>query len=305
MSNLLKFALAGSMLALGATAANAAPTTFTSGLSSIGVADNGGLGEGTGGVFLGLDRAGTGDAITPGCLCQGWGTSGDGSANWVYGLGDNFSASSLAGSTVTTTTTFGTTVTHTYSSIAGTDLFKVDITITNSSGGPLASNRYGAVYDWDVPPGHFSDDFTTVYGGPTGTGGKLINTSFNPFRGDVDTTVLDGAGGCGIAANTNGTNVPGDCGGWFVFEFGALADGESASFTTVIGSARDVSTLLSQFGALSVEAYHYTFDNDGPAVFGYGFVGVGLPPIDTPAPGAIALFGLGLAGLGLARRRRA
>mgnify|MGYP005837652505 CR=1 FL=1 len=302
MSNLLKFALAGSMLALGATAAHAAPAILTSGASSLGLGDNGGLGA----LGVGLARTGLGDAITPGCLCQGWGTSGDAAANWVYGLVDNFAASSLAGGVVTTTTTFGTTVTHTYTSIAGTDLFKIDVTITNNSGAAIASNRYGSVFDWDVPPDHFSDDFTTVFGGPAGTGGKLINTSFNPFRGDVDTTNLIASSFCGVSANTNGTNVPGDCGGWFVFEFGALNDGDSASFTTILGSARDVSTLLAQFGALSVEAYHYTFDNDGPAVFGYGFVGVGLPPIDpVPAPAAVMLFGLGLAGLGLARRRRA
>lgn len=300
MKQILKIALSGSILALGATAANAAPAVLVSGLTSIGVGDNGGLGE----LGVGVSRVGTGDAITPGCLCQGWGTSGGASSNWVYGLSDNFASSSLAGSTVTTTTTFGTTVTHTYTPVAGTDLFKVDITITNNSGATLASNRYAAVYDWDVPPNHFSDDFTTLYGGPAGIGGKLIGTSLWPFRGDADPLVLETNAACG-PANTNATNTPGDCGGFFFFEFGSLADGESTSFTTVIGSARDVATLLAQFGALSVEAYHYTFDNDAPAVFGYGFVGVGLPPIPTPAPATVALFGLGLAGLAAARRRRA
>ena len=297
--------LLAAALATAATAASAAPTTYTSGMTTMGVADNGGLGAGTDGVFLGIDRAGTGDAITPGCLCEGWGTSGDASSNWVYGLSDNFASSSQAGGTVTTTTTFGTTVTHTYSSVPSTDLFLIDITITNSSGGALASNRYARTLDWDVEPDHFDDDFTTVFGGPGGIGGNLIHTSFNPFAVPDPLVFRGPSANCPAdpGADTNGVNVPGDCGGYFIFEFGALADGESRSFQTVIGSARDVRTMLTQFGDLDVEAYHYTFGNDGPAVFGYGFVGVGLPPIETPTPATLALFGLGLVGLAGLRRR--
>lgn len=291
--------ISAAMLAAGS--AYAAPTTYTSGATTMGVDDTGGLGRGTGGVNLGISRAGIGDAITPGCLCEGWGTSGDASANWVYGLSANFASSSQSGNVVTTTTTFGTTVTHTYNSVPGTDLFSIAITITNNSGATIASNRYARTLDWDVPPGHFSDDSTTVFGGPGGIGGKLINTSFDPFAAP-DPRVLR-AGGCGVSANTNATNVTGDCGGYFVFEFGSLADGESTSFTTIIGSAPDVRTLLAQFGDLSVEAFHYTFDDNGPAVFGYGFVGVGLPPIPTPAPATLALFGIGALSLSFARRR--
>lgn len=302
MKQLLKMVLAGTALVMAGGAAQAAPAVLTNGLTSIGVADNGGLGA----LGVGVSRSGIGDAITPGCLCQGWGTSGGGVGNYVYGLVDSFASSTLSGSTVTTTTSFGTTVTHTYTGVPGTDLFKVDITITNNSGGTLANNRYKTVFDWDVPPGHFTDDFTTVYGGPAGIGGKLFYTSFNPFTAESNPETNSPGSFCGVPINTNGTNIPGDCGGVFAFDFGSLDDGESVSFSTIIGSARDVATLLAQFGALSVEVYHYTYDNDGPAVFGYGFVGVGLPPIDpTPAPGMLALFGLGLAGIAAARRRRA
>jgi type IV pilus assembly protein PilY1 len=303
MKTILKFALAGSMLALGAGAAGA--TTITSGLTSMGLFDNGRLGA----LGVGLDRAGTGDAITPGCLCEGWGVAGDGLSRSTYGDGiTNLGAAVLSDVTAssaksTTTSGIGLEVVHTYSAVSGTDLFQVDITITNTTGADITDVRYSRTLDWDVPPGHFSDDFTTVYGGPAGIGGDLIHTSFNPFA-QPDPLVFRG-NFCGVAPNTNAVNRPGDCGGYFVFGFGTLAAGATESFTTIIGSARDVATLLAQFGALDVEAYHYTYDNDGPAVFGYGFVGVGLPPIPSPAPATVALFGLGLAGLAAARRRRA
>ena len=62
------------------TAAHA--TTITNGPVSMGLFDNGGLGSGG----VGLDLSGIGDAITPGCLCEGWGAAGNGSgAHYVYG----------------------------------------------------------------------------------------------------------------------------------------------------------------------------------------------------------------------------
>lgn len=289
--------------ALATVASAAGAVTITNGLTTLGLTDNGRLGA----DGFGISRSGTGDAILPGCLCEGWGVSASGVSRSTYGNGfTNTGAAALTdvtASTATSTTdaTNGLSVVQAYTPIAGTDLFNVKITLTNTTAGTLTDVRYARTLDWDVEPNHFSDDFTSVFGGPGGIGGKLLHTSINPFA-QPDPLVFRG-NFCGTNPDTNVTNASGDCGGYFVFGFGDLEAGASVTFDTVIGSARDVRTLLTQFSDADVEAYHYTFDNDAPAVFGYGFVGVGLPPIPTPAPGALALFGLGLVGLAGLRRR--
>ncbi|MBK8577799.1 MAG: PEP-CTERM sorting domain-containing protein [Candidatus Accumulibacter sp.] len=96
-----------------------------------------------------------------------------------------------------------------------------------------------------------------------------------------------------------------------MFGFGDLAAGESADFDTFIGADSSTSGLLAALGSVGVEAYSYTNGNtpgtDGyrfaPA-YGYGFVGLGLPPALAPEPGSMALVGLALAGIAGLRRRK-
>jgi type IV pilus assembly protein PilY1 len=287
------------------TAAHA--TTLTNGSLTMGLFDNGGLGSGGVGLAFGA----TGDAITPGCLCEGWGVAADGDgAHYVYGGGTTGFASealtdvtaSSAKSTVVTTN--GLTVTHTYSAVSGGNLFRIDIVIKNTSGDMVTDVRYARTLDWDVGPGHFSDDFTSLFVPGGAPAGEVLHTSFDPFAAPnpmVTRGSLFGSPG----ANTNGFNVPGDLGGYFIFSFGDLGEDEEATFTTYIGAADSVAALLAAFALVDVEAYSYTYDNDFPTTFGYGFAGLGLPPIgEVPEPAALGLFGLGLLGVAAARRRR-
>lgn len=284
--------------------------TTTTGLT-MGVFDHAGLGF----SGVGLDWPGTGDAITPGCLCEGWGVAANGTGNYSYGGGTSglSGASFVAGATAdkgvsTVTSSHGLLVTHSYSQVASGNLFKLDITISNSTGAAVTDLRYARTLDWDVPPGHFSDDFTTIFGGsPTGPAGNVLHTSFDPFAAP-DPMVLRGVLGGPVDANA--TDRTGDLGAYFILSFGDLADGATRNFTTYIGAARDVASLLADFAANGVGAYSYSYDNNGPAAFGWGFgaKGIGLPdPRDSvPAPGTIALLGAGLMGLaGLRRRQQA
>lgn len=312
IAQLARGALAAIALGAISTGAHAAAAVLDTGLIQMGVADNAGLGA------LGVGLVGpTGDAITPGCLCEGWGASASGTSGTVYGLGGSGITSAL----LTTTTASGSglsaqsvvllanglQVTHTYSYAAGGALFGVTIELTNTTAGTLTDVRYARTLDWDVTPGYFSNNYTTVYGGtPTGPGGKVLHTSTNPFF-VPDPLVFNS-----YQADVNVVDALGDLGGYFVFGFGDLAAGASTSFSTYIGAAPTIAGLLAALGSVGVEAYAYTTGStpDGtrfaPA-YGYGFAGLGLPPSlgSVPEPGTLALFGLGLVGMGMVRRRKA
>ncbi len=289
-------------------AAHAAPAVLDTGLIRMGIGDDAGLGQN------GVGLVGpTGDAITPGCLCEGWGAAAGGNSGYTYGGGRSGISSALTTAPDTdgadlsaqsvVVMSNGLQVTHSYSYAASGTLFRVAVEMLNQSGGALTDVRYARTLDWDVTPGFFSNNFTTVYGGtPTGPGGKVLTTSTNPFA------VPDPLVFRGQEQDTNVTNSAGDKGGFFVFGFGDLADGESATFTTYIGADGTIGGLLDAFAAVGVEAYSYTTGNGtgfSPA-YGYGFVGLDLPPVfgDAPEPNALALAGLGLLAAAVARRRR-
>lgn len=308
----------------------AALTTLSSGVFAGGILDTGKIqmgvfdsgGLGFGGVGISLN--GTGDAITPGCLCEGWGAAANGVGNLgTYGGGDSgivsssFTPTGTATGSSSATLSNGLQVVHTYSSAADGNLFKVDVTLTNNSGSDMTDVRYSRTLDWDVPPGHFSDDFTTIYGGSaSGPAGKVLHTSFDPFAFPNAMGPRGSYGG--VPANSNGVDATGDLGAYFILGFGNLANGSSVSFTTYIGAAPTLSGLLAAFGTVGIEAYSYSYDNDGDPAFGWGFAGLGLPPVlcggttgipcptgeEVPEPSTYALMGAGLAGVAYIRRRK-
>ncbi len=308
MLNRLKITLSALGLAAFTVGAHAAPVVLNTGLLQMGVNDDASLGGQAVG-FVGP----TGDAVMPGCLCEGWGAAANGVGNWTYGeTGTN----GVVSAQLTTTTATGAglsaqsvvnlanglQVTHSYSSAAGGALFKVSINLLNNSAATLADVRYARTLDWDVTPGYFDFNYTTVYGGtPTGPGGKVLTTSTNPFDAPNPMDFRS------EEQDQNVVNSRGDKGGFFVFGFGDIAAGESYSFDTYIGANESFDGLLADLGSVGGEAYSYTTGSDAgfaPA-YGYGFAGLGLPPIlDVPKPSVIALTALALLGAGAATRRR-
>ena len=308
MLNRLKIALSALGLATFTIGAQAAPVVLNTGLLQMGVKDDASLG-GQGVGFVGP----TGDAIMPGCLCEGWGASAAGAGNWTYG---DAASNGIVSALLTTTTASGAglsaqsvvtlanglLVTHTYSSAAGGDLFKVSINLLNNTGATLTDVRYARTLDWDVTPGYYEGNYTTVYGGtPSGPGGKVLTTSTDPFAAPNPLAFRS------QEKDQNVLNSAGDKGGFFVFGFGDLVAGASYSFDTYIGANRTVDGLLADLGSVGVEAYSYTTGNNAgfaPA-YGYGFAGLGLPPVmDVPEPSVMALTALAFLGAGAATRRR-
>ncbi len=259
----------GALLAAGAAQAGG---IITYGETTLGVNDSGELnffsetGPGEG-MTYGVYRNGIGDAISPGCACEGWGVSvqfGGASfsafANQSSGSGGYTGGTfGISGNTASSTVFMNgapVTISHFYGPSLQADTFQAQVQITNTGGATLDNLIYRRAMDWDVPPSPFSEYVT--HGGVTANlvanGGNVLFASNNGF---ASSDPLTEAGWIDESTvNTDfSKNGPSDHGSVFDFSFGSLAAGETRIFNIFYGTAATEASALSKISALGANVY--------------------------------------------------
>jgi len=296
---------------------------ITTGNVSLGVEDSGQLNFGGTGIFY----AGVGDAIIPGCPCEGWGVRMNNDdllrtwANNASGSGGIGAAvlsgvtASTAISTVTPIWDSDVSIVHSFAPSSQADVFAVTVTVANSGTTNYTNLQYQRAMDWDVTPTAFSEYVTHqgVVANLTSNGGNILYASDDGFHdnGDWTGSFLNPA-----TVNTNFVDDgPADHGSLFIFDFGALAAGASKTFTIYYGASSGETSAIAKIAALGLNVYSLGQSNtyggadaegitDGTATFLFGFEGVGTVIVEpVPEPSTYMLLGGGLVALFAVRRR--
>lgn len=257
------------------------------------------------GVY-GVHRTGVGDAISPGCLCEGWGVWADGAAAWasvdnggIRNLGPaafTFSSNAFLSSVFTNNSNVR--VEHSFAPSLQPDIFQVAVTLTNTSATNMIDDlRYIRVMDWDIPPTVFSEFVTHngVAANLVSAGGNVLtahNNGFNHaggFTGGIGNSPITFS-----SVNVDFTDLgPSDHGSFFEFAFGSLDPMSSRTFYIYYGSAPDESAALTRLAGLGVDVYSLGQNSrpggattGEPATFLFAFGGVGgvEPGTDPSSP---------------------
>ncbi|MFN4172877.1 MAG: autotransporter outer membrane beta-barrel domain-containing protein [Pseudorhodobacter sp.] len=253
----------------------------------------------------------SGEALAPGCACEGWGIA-DLTLPTSFGkAGQTFGFSNIASSSVTASGTgthglsvgsaavsvtnvvagdFNVNVTHSFAPSATPSLYTVDVDVVNN-GGPIGQLVYRRAMDWDVPPTEFSE-FVTIQGWPatrliaSSNDGFVDGNPHQPLTTITPTAVLNG---------NFANDGPSDHGAAFDFSFGAIASGARTDFTIFYGAAASEADAMLALGAVGAEVFSLGkpsseggLETGAPNTFIFGFAGVGGTPVlpDGTIPGS-------------------
>lgn len=255
----------------------------------------------TGGVGLTFLPT-AGEALAPGCACEGWGIA-DMTTGAFARAGESFGISNVVSSSVTASgagTAAGSVgnaatsiadiadgalslrITHDFAPSASANLFQVGVMIENTGAGAVGNLVYRRAMDWDVPPTEFSE-FVTIGGWPAA---NLIGSSDDGFvdgNPNVPLTTLSPD----AVLNGNFTDSgPTDHGAVFDFSFGTLAVGATQDIQIFYGAAASEADALLALGDVGAEVFSLGQPSspDGatlgtPNTFIFGFAGVGGTPL--------------------------
>lgn len=280
----------------------AAADVIDNGTIQLGINPAGNLVDGSIGLTFLNTTAASGEALAPGCACEGWGvadlTTGDfGKAGRSFGNQNITSSGVTVSGTGTDPASAGDSatavadvadgaldlrVTHDFTPSASPNLYRADVTVENRAAGDVDNLVYRRTMDWDIPPTEFSE-FVTIGGWPAT---NLIASSDDGFEDGNPNTPLSTIASDAVLNGNFEDSGPADHGAAFDFSFGTLAAGDTQDFQIFYGAAASEADALVALGDVGAEVFSLgqpsTPDGDTlgtPHTFIFGFAGVGGTPL--------------------------